>query len=308
LCRIDLHVVGGQRAVRTNVALPLGHENTGWIREVGGAVDHLAPGDTVILHPLATRGFCPACRAGDDVHCADSGFPGIDTDCGMAELLRTSARSVVKLAHGTQPADGAALADADLTAYHAVQKEAPQLFSGSTHVVMGAGRLGHIGIQCVWALTATRVVVLDPNEAALALAASWGAHEPIRVDGGHVPRLLKLIDGNGLEVVLDFVGERGAEADSWAMIGQSGSHYVIGYGGTITVPTIDASYTERNVVGNLVGSYSELSELMALAQSGEVTLHTRSYPLDAVNDAVVDLDSDRPSGRAILVPASHRTG
>jgi NAD+-dependent secondary alcohol dehydrogenase Adh1 len=309
LCRTDLHIVEGQWADRSNVALPytLGHENAGWVREVGPAVEHLAPGDTVILHPLVTCGFCRACRAGDDVHCAASGFPGIGMDGGMAELLRTSARSVVKLAPGTQPADVAALADAGLTAYHAVKKAAPLLFPGSTCVVMGAGGLGHIGIQCLRALTATRIVVLDPSDAALTLAADWGAHETIRVDGKHVAQLLELTDGNGAEVVLDFVGERGAEQDCWAMTRQAGSHCVIGYGGTITVPTIDIISTERNVIGNLVGSYNELSELMSLAQSGQVTLHTRTYPLDAVNDAMDDLDSGRLQGRGILVPASGGT-
>ncbi len=304
LCRTDLHIVEGQWAERSNVALPytLGHENAGWIREVGSAVEHLAPGDTVILHPLVTCGFCRACRAGDDVHCAASAFPGIDTDGGMAELLRTSARSVVKLDPQTQPADVAALADAGLTAYHAVKKAVPLLFPGSTCVVMGAGGLGHIGIQCLRALTPTRIVVLDRNEQALALAGGWGADETVRVDGGHVDRVLELTDGKGAEVVLDFVGEKGAERDSWAMTGRAGSHYVIGYGGTVTVPALDIIATERNVVGNLVGSYNDLAELMVLAQTGRVTLHTRTYPLDAVNDAMDDLDAGRLQGRGVLVP------
>src|SRR5690606_7365952 len=71
LCRTDLHIVEGQWADRSGVVLPyvLGHENAGWVREVGSAVEHVQPGDTVILHPLATCGFCRACRAGDDVHC-----------------------------------------------------------------------------------------------------------------------------------------------------------------------------------------------------------------------------------------------
>lgn len=80
-------------------------------------MEHLQPGDAVILHPLVTCGFCRACRAGDDVHCEASSFPGIDTDGGMAELIKTSARSVVKLPPGIEPASVAALADAGLTAY-----------------------------------------------------------------------------------------------------------------------------------------------------------------------------------------------
>jgi NAD+-dependent secondary alcohol dehydrogenase Adh1 len=304
LCRTDLHIAEGQWAERSRVALPytLGHENAGWIREVGSAVEHLRPGDTVILHPLMTCGLCRPCRAGDDVHCEASTFPGIDADGGMAQVLRTSARSVVKLPEGTRPADVAALADAGLTAYHAVKKALPLLYPGSACVVVGAGGLGHIGIQCLRALSATRILVLDPSEEALALTRQWGADETVVVDGTHVGRVLELTEGKGAEVVLDFVGERGAERDAWAMTRRAGSHFVIGYGGTIQVAAIDVISTERNIIGNLVGSFNDLAELMALAAAGQVRLHTRIYPLEAVNDAMDDLDAGRLRGRGILVP------
>jgi NAD+-dependent secondary alcohol dehydrogenase Adh1 len=304
LCRTDLHIVEGQWAAKSNVALPytLGHENAGWVHAVGPAVQHLQPGEPVILHPLVTCGFCRACRAGDDVHCEASAFPGIDTDGGMAELIKTSARSVVKLPAGVEPASVAALADAGLTAYHAVKKAVPLLHPGSTCVVMGAGGLGHIGIQCLRALSATRIVVLDQNDEALSLTRDWGADETVVVDGAHVERVLELTDGHGAEVVLDFVGERGAERDSWAMTRRAGSDFVIGYGGTVEVPAIDVISTERNVIGNLVGSYNDLVELMALAADGRVEMLTRTYPLEAVNDAMDDLEAGRLRGRGILVP------
>ncbi|MFC5997213.1 NAD(P)-dependent alcohol dehydrogenase [Quadrisphaera sp. GCM10027208] len=304
LCRTDLHIIEGQWASRSNVSLPytLGHENAGWVHAVGPAVEHVQVGDAVILHPLVTCGFCRACRAGDDVHCEAQSFPGIDTDGGMAEYLRTSARSVVPLPAGVQPADVAALADAGLTAYHAVKKALPLLHPGSTCVVIGAGGLGHIGIQCLTALSATRVVVLDANPDALALTTGWGADETVLVDGSHVERVLELTDGHGAEVVLDFVGERGAERDAWAMTRRAGSHYVIGYGGTVEIPTIDVISTERNVIGNLVGSYNDLVELMALAAAGKVVMQTTRYPLDAALDAMADLDAGRLRGRGILVP------
>jgi NAD+-dependent secondary alcohol dehydrogenase Adh1 len=129
------------------------------------------------------------------------------------------------------------------------------------------------------------------------------ADETVLVDGRHVDRVLELTDGHGAEVVLDFVGELGAERDSWAMTRRAGSDYVIGYGGTIEVPAIDVISTERNIVGNLVGSYNDLVELMALNAAGKVTMRTRTYPLDAVNDAMDDLDAGRLRGRGILVPS-----
>jgi NAD+-dependent secondary alcohol dehydrogenase Adh1 len=306
LCRTDLHIIEGQWAAKSNVPLPytMGHENAGWVHAVGPAVEHLQAGDPVILHPLLTCGWCRACRAGDDMHCEQQAFPGIDADGGMAEYIRTSARAAVKLAPVVEPAAVAALADAGLTAYHAVKKAVPLLYPGTTCVVMGAGGLGHLGIQCLRAMTATRIVVLDRNEEALALTRDWGADETVLVDGSHLDRVFELTDGKGAEVVLDFVAEAGAEKDGWAMTKRAGSHYIIGYGGTVEIPAIDVISTERNVIGNLVGSYNDLVELMALTAAGKVEMLTQTYPLDAVTDAMDDLERGRLRGRGILVPAA----
>jgi NAD+-dependent secondary alcohol dehydrogenase Adh1 len=256
----------------------------------------------VILHPTPTCGLCHACRAGDDMHCENSTFPGLSTDGGMAEYLLTSARACVKLDPATQPKDVAALADAGITAYHAVRKALPLLYPGTTAVVIGAGGLGHIGVQCLAALSATNIIVVDRNPEALKLAEQLGADHTVVADGKHVDAVKDLTNGKGAHVVLDFVAEQGAEMDGWNMTGAAGSYYVIGYGGTLTIPTLDVISTERNVIGNIVGTYNELAELMALAQAGKVTLHTRTYPLTAAPDALADLDAGRVRGRAILVP------
>ena len=304
VCRTDLHIIEGQWDAAMHPALPytLGHENAGWVHEVGSAVTSVAVGDTVILHPTPTCGLCRACRAGNDMHCTDNSFPGLSHDGGMAEYLLTSARACVRLDPATRPADVAALADAGITAYHAVRKAIPLLYPGTTAVVIGAGGLGHIGVQCLAALTATTIVVVDRNPDALKLASQIGAHHTVVADGGQVEAVRDLTGGRGANVVLDFVAEQGAEADGWAMTGGGGSYFVIGYGGTVQVPTLDIISTERNIIGNIVGTYNDLAELMALAEGGRVTLHTRTYPLDAAAGAFADLDAGRVRGRAILVP------
>jgi NAD+-dependent secondary alcohol dehydrogenase Adh1 len=304
VCRTDLHIMEGQWDAAMGTPLPyiLGHENAGWVHEVGSAVTNVAVGDTVILHPTPTCGLCHACRAGDDMHCVNSSFPGLSADGGMAEYLLTSARACVKLEPQTKPEDVAALADAGITAYHAVRKAIPLLYPGTTCVVIGAGGLGHIGVQCLAALTATRIIVVDRNPDALKLAEQLGARHTVVADGRHVAAVKDLTGGNGAEVVLDFVAEQGAEMDGWNMTAPAGSYFVIGYGGTLEIPTLDIISTERNIIGNIVGTYNELAELMALAQAGKVTLHTRTYPLDAAVEALSDLDAGRVRGRAILVP------
>ena len=304
VCRTDLHIMEGQWDAAMHTPLPyiLGHENAGWVHEVGSAVTNVAVGDTVILHPTPTCGLCHACRAGDDMHCINSEFPGLSRDGGMAEYLLTTARACIKLDPSTRPQDVAALADAGITAYHAVRKAIPLLYPGTSCVVIGAGGLGHIGIQCLAALTATKIIVVDSNPDALKLAEQLGAHHTVVADGGQVDAVRDLTGGAGANVVLDFVAERGAENDGWEMTGETGSYFVIGYGGELHIPTLDIITTERNIIGNIVGTYNDLAELMVLAEGGRVTLHTRTYPLAAAPDAFADLDAGRVRGRAILVP------
>jgi NAD+-dependent secondary alcohol dehydrogenase Adh1 len=308
LCRTDIHIIEGQWAPITDpdgTLLPyvLGHENAGWVEEVGSAVSNVEVGDAVIVHPLITCGLCRACRAGDDMHCVAGVFPGLDSDGGFAELLKTNARAVVKLPAGVEPEDVAAHADAGLTAYHAVKKAVPMLYPGSRAVVIGVGGLGHIGIQSLKALSAAEVIVLDRSEEALEVAKQLGADETVVADGSHVEQVMEMTDGRGAEVVLDFVGEMGAEKDGWNITAPAGSHFIIGYGGTVEVPTIDIISTERNITGNLVGTYNDLAELMTLQAQGTVSLQTHTYSLDAVHDAVNDLHNGRlAGGRGILVP------
>jgi NAD+-dependent secondary alcohol dehydrogenase Adh1 len=309
LCRTDLHIQEGQWAEKSQVALPYtpGHENAGWVHEVGSGVTNVAVGDTVIVHPYISCGLCGPCRRGDDMHCLNGAFPGIDSDGGFADLLKTSARSVVKIesdpAHPMEPKDIAALADAGLTAIHAVKKAVSVLTPGTRAVVIGAGGLGHIGIQCLKAMTAAEIIVIDPSERALALAGEMGADQTVKVDGTHVDTVREMTDGLGAEAIIDFVGERGAIEDGIAMVRDGGFYYVIGYGENIDIPTIDVISREISFIGNLVGTYADLEELMILTAQGKVTLHTSTYPLDAINDAMADLDGGRLQGRGILIPA-----
>jgi NAD+-dependent secondary alcohol dehydrogenase Adh1 len=305
LCRTDIHIQEGQWAEKSGVQLPYtpGHENAGWVHEVGSAVTNVAVGDTVIVHPFISCGLCGPCRAGNDMHCENGSFPGINRDGGFADFLMTSARSVVKLDPSLDPKDIAALADAGLTAIHAVKKAIPVLGPGTRAVVIGAGGLGHIGVQCLKAMTPAEIIVIDPSEPALALAREMGADQTVKVDGSHVETVKELTDGLGAEAIVDFVGEKGAIEDGIEMVRDGGFYYVIGYGENIDIPTIDVISREISFIGNLVGTYNDLQELMTLTAQGKVTLRTTTYPLEGINDAMADLDGGRLQGRGILVPA-----
>ena len=62
VCRTDLHIIEGQWAEKSGVTLPytLGHENAGWVHEVGSAVSNVAVGDTVRVARATTCTARPA--------------------------------------------------------------------------------------------------------------------------------------------------------------------------------------------------------------------------------------------------------
>jgi NAD+-dependent secondary alcohol dehydrogenase Adh1 len=304
VCRTDLHIVEGIWRSKVDVKLPyiMGHENAGWVEAVGSGVESVRVGDAVICHPLVTSGHCLACRRGDDMHAVGSSFPGINANGGYAEYLLTGERSLIKLPGSLAPKAVAPYTDAGLTAYRAAKKASRHLLPGQYAVVIGAGGLGHIGIQVLRALCAAEVIVLDRSEMALSLARDCGAHHTVNGGPGELEEVMTLTKGRGAEAVIDFVGEGTAVAQGIAMTANGGYYYIVGYGGKIDLPTIDMITSEKTIVGNLVGTYPELVELMALADRGLVHLTTQEYRLSEANRALHDLHHGLVKGRAVLIP------
>jgi NAD+-dependent secondary alcohol dehydrogenase Adh1 len=305
LCRTDVHIRDGwfAPAVPTELPLTLGHENTGWVHEVGSAVENVAVGDPVICHPQMSCGYCAACRTGDDMRCARGlSFSGLTRDGGFAELLLTTDRAVLPLPPELDPVAVAPHADAGLTVMHVVRKAAPLLGPGTHVVVVGVGGLGHIGVQCLRALSAAEIIAVDPDPDALTLATSCGAHHVVPADARQGDRVRDLTGSAGAEVVIDFVGEGDAVAAALGMVRPRGTYFVVGYGGELRVPTFAVVLPEISIVGNAVGTHDDLRELVALTATGAVAVRTRMYPLESFGDAFADLEEGRMHGRGVLVP------
>ncbi len=229
-------------------------------------------------------------------------FPGLDCNGGYAELLKTNERVIVKLPRSIAPKDVAPHADAGLTAYHAIKKAARHLLPGEWSVAIGAGGLGHIGIQVMRALSPAGIIAVDKSDLALGLAKECGADHIVKADGGEVEAVMGLTGGGGAQAVIDFVGEGSAAAAGFKMTARAGTYYVVGYGGKIEVPTMEMIAAEKSIVGNIVGTYPDLVELIALAERGLVKLATREYRLSEANIALHDLAAGKVRGRAVLIP------
>ena len=123
------------------------------------------------------------------------------------------------------------------------------------------------------------------------------------LDGaGSVDAVRELTGGRGADIVIDFVGTDSSHADATAMLARGGTYSVVGFGGMIAIPSAALVVNEHAVIGNLVGTWVDLWELLQLHAAGRVVLKTEVHPLDSVNDVLQKLRDGEVTGRAVLVP------
>lgn len=294
VCRTDLHLLTGQMV--SQLPLILGHENAGWVHEIGSQVTSVAVGDSVLCYPFVAKGLSVPERSGLDTEAPDRQTPGITVDGGYAEYLRTNERSMVVVPAHADLASLTTLTDAGLAAYRACKRAATLLRPGDTAVVIGIGGLGHLAVQILKALSPARVIAVDTKPEALDLAMECGAHEAV------APIDLKRVLDGGARAVLDLVG-----ADTTSNLGISalefgGTYLAIGIGGSVTLPLADLVEGEKHIEGVFVGTYTDLLEVTELTMSGQVSPRIVRYPLEAANDALNALANGRLLGRAVLEP------
>lgn len=308
VCATDVHAIAGQMEV-AGVSLPrvLGHENAGRVEEVGDLVSTVKPGDAVLLYPPHSCGLCVNCRRGSDMHCDHHEFTGLSVDGGFSEYVVVTERSLVPLPAGIDPIDVAPHADAGITAYHAVERLSELMLPGTTAVAIGVGGVGHIGLQLIRELGSSRVIAVDPFPARRELAEELGADAS--VDSRDVVDAVRdLTGGLGADVVFDFVGTQETHDASFGALARRGTLALVGYGGMISMPSAALVGQEQAIVGNLVGNWTDLRDLLELHCAGRVTLRSERYPFDQLNEILDSLRDGAITGRAVVTPSANGAG
>lgn len=287
--------------------LTLGHEGVGTVAALGPGVTAVQEGDAVAVYGPWGCGTCAKCAEGKENYClrADElGIrpPGLGAPGAIAEyLVVDDPRHVVPLG-GLDPVAAVPLTDAGLTPYHAIKRSLPKLTPGSTAVVIGAGGLGHVAIQLLRALTPARVVALDVSDDKLRLAREMGAHEAVRSDSGAADAVRELTGGIGAQAVFDFVGAAPTVATAAAVAAIEADVSLVGIGGAALPVGFGQLPFEVSVSAPYWGSRGELLEVLALARSGAVSVHTETFSLDDAPLAYERLHAGLIDGRAVILP------
>jgi D-arabinose 1-dehydrogenase-like Zn-dependent alcohol dehydrogenase len=70
---------------------------------------------------------------------------------------------------------------------------------------------------------------------------------------------------------------------------------------------VDLLLGEFTIVGNIVGTYNDLAELMELNRQGKVTITAQQFALQDAADVLRLLNEGRVEGRAVLLPPGVRS-
>jgi propanol-preferring alcohol dehydrogenase len=289
------------------VPFTLGHEIAGWVDGVGAGVDDLAHGDAVAVACMSPCWECRWCRRGADNYCVNSWRGrGFGDDGGLASHLVVDRRELVPLG-SLDPRVVAPLTDAGATSYHAVQRVRPKLDAAAAvgdavAVVIGVGGLGAYAVQWLKLQTNARVVAVEARESRVEAARALGADEVLLAGDGLSRRLREAVGDDGADAVLDFVGtdqtlnaalRNAAKMGSVALVGQGFGTAQVRYG----QPAHDC-----DVFNPQGATIAELHEVVALAQTGKVTVEVEQFAFDDVAAAYERLRAGTLNGRAVVLP------
>jgi 2-desacetyl-2-hydroxyethyl bacteriochlorophyllide A dehydrogenase len=291
ICGTDLHIFHGAMDTRVTVPAVLGHEMSGTISALGGAVEGWAVGDPVTVMPLDWCGRCPACLAGNSHVCHNLDFLGIDSPGSMQGRWTVPARTLVALPPHMS-LEAAALAEPAAVAVHDVRRAG--LLPGERALVVGGGPIGLL-IALVARAGGADVLVLEPSPERRALAEGMGLRTFDPTAGDVTSAVEEWTDGAGVPVGFEVSGAVAGLATAVGSMAVRGRLVVVAI--HATPPPVDLFrmfWRELTLIGARVYERSDFEEAVRLLAGGDVpagALITRVDPLADVASAFAALEA-----------------
>jgi 2-desacetyl-2-hydroxyethyl bacteriochlorophyllide A dehydrogenase len=300
ICHSDLHIWHGREF--NKMPLVLGHEGSGVVEKVGAAVKDLKPGDRVMLDYRTTCGHCYYCSLGRTNLCDDAKDVGFDLDGSYAQYTAIPAREAFILPPEISFDEGAIMACAVLTAYHATRTA--ELRANNTVAIIGIGGVGYSILKFARLFGARKIIAVDIDDRKLARAASLGA-ETVNPKGGSIEdRVKEMTGGEGVDVAFEAIGKAQVAEAAIRSVGRAGKMIQVG------VCTEKVTYTPWNdlmmnakttnsgkevqIRGTIDHLRSEVFEVMELVRTRKIDLSdavTHKISLDEANRGLEMLES-----------------
>ena len=313
MCRSDVQLIDGYfaEALKPNFPITPGHEIAGMVTAVGERVPQsakIAIGDQVVVSPGWGDGTCRQCRVGDEQLCEHGSWPGFGPPGGYAEFIPVPYRQLIRLERRMKWEELAPLTDAGVTPYRAIKKLRAAGVLGPDRVmgVFGASGLGSYAVQYAKLLSAgATVVVFARNDEKLAIAKERGADVAINTRGKLLTdieeELFKLTGVRRLDAAIDCVAAEETIQTGIGLLHTSGAFASVGLIGTkIDVPLFPFTARELTYHGSFWANYSDIQEVLALAQKGKIQHSIKRIQFKDINENLELLRAGDIIGRAVI--------
>jgi propanol-preferring alcohol dehydrogenase len=302
LCSTDLHLLSGRQPLGELPRI-VGHELAGDVVELGAGVTDWQQGDRVTAAIDVTCGRCRHCLAGETQRCRSMKRIGFERDGGHADYVAVPAANLVTLHADISYEAAAILPDAVACMYHSLIHQGG-VGSGQRVLILGAGGLGIHGVQIAKSVGA-EVLATSRQQQRVALAEQYGAiginttHESLEAV------VARFTDGEGVDVVVDNIGNRASVRQGLAMLRPGGKFLVVAYlDEMFEVPSMPLFKTEQQIIGCRGSTKQDLIDVVGLVRTGRVTpILGASYALDQIGEAAARLESGDLVGRIWLTRA-----
>jgi threonine dehydrogenase-like Zn-dependent dehydrogenase len=205
--------------------LIIGHEFAGEIVALGESVRDWAAGDRVTADNVLPCGQCWFCQRGRASLCQEMLSPGITLDGGMAEYVRLPVQLLHRLPQGVTTRQGALVEPLSI-AVHGVRSSALRL--GDRALVLGAGPIGLLTMQCALWAGARQVTVVELNPARRALASELGAAVVLNPQTDNLAVEVGVhTEGLGADVVFVCTAAAAAYQDALTLVRRGGQVFVL---------------------------------------------------------------------------------
>ncbi|MFZ5469917.1 MAG: L-threonine 3-dehydrogenase [Myxococcota bacterium] len=227
ICGTDIHIYNWDEWSRKTVPVPLvlGHEFTGEVAELGGAVTGFHQGERVSAEGHLTCGHCRNCRAGKRHLCRNTVGVGIHRPGCFAEYVAIPAVNVFRVPKEI-PDEIAAFFDPLGNAVHTALSFD---LVGEDVLITGAGPIGCMAAAIARHVGARHVVVTDVNDYRLAIAQKMGASRAINVGKVSIDATMKDLGmTEGFDVGMEMSGSGDAFRSLLATMNHGGRVAILG--------------------------------------------------------------------------------
>lgn len=293
ICGTDVHIAKEGVLHTAYTPITLGHEIAGDVIKIQTNQAGIKKGDKVIVYPQELCGNCFYCSEGKENLCLKPKIFGMQRDGGMAEFINVPVENLIRLPENISFEEGAILADAVATPYHAITARA-KLQKGETVAIFGCGGLGFHALKICKILGANKIVAVDVNEEILQRAKEAGADEVVNAKEEDAVKKIKSLFRGGVDVSFEFIG-LSQTISSAVMALRRGGRCVgcgIGMDDMALCPPFVFVGNEYELLGSFGSTKEDIKSVLRLMEEGKLNLQnsiTQTFPLNDANRALEKL-------------------